>query len=631
MNGSRVMMWANYRRGPSISVPSPYDGDLTIPWWYDKIAMEANNWAENGITDVLFPSPLKTNAGAFPGADGYGPFDDYDIGSKNTTQFGGQATRFGIAEQLRRAVAICHANGLNVFIDDVMHQRMGGNNGVYKYLGSDGKTLNGRFAKTPSCFMGSPPRVPRDPIPDVPDDYAFGDELCPINALPHKYVSDGLIAAGDWLFTTLDADGARLDDMKGMSIEFIKEFVTSGAMKGKWFVGEYASGNRNDTDWWVNQVNYLCSASDFDFHYNMAQVMCNEAGNSSFQMSWLQGRGMIGTMPMNAVPFVESMDSDTDGFATIVNNKILAYALMLGGEGLPLIYVRDYLQEPDCYGLKQGIDNLVWIHQHFANGFTNTLYGDSKTFIFERTGNPGLIVALNNSVWDPSWIYINVQTSFGSNVQLHDYTGHNANDCWTDNNGRVTLATPPGANGLGYACWGVAGVNTPNQVTKRSTTQVFYGAIDLDIGPSINSNLHIGRVWIAKDSPIYINVTMDKASWLPTSNIVWQITDANNDIIDTKLISLVTTSHTDHSTAKIDGWHTLSIVGSDLPIGGSPFKFSITYTATQKFTPPHITSLASTSSMHEDLAQEISLVSESSAKIRQKRQEIKFIKYRRYG
>ena len=169
----------------------------TVPWWYDRISEMARDWASHGVTDVLFPNPLKTNAGAFKGADGYGPYDDYDVGSKVTSQFGGQPTRLGPAEQLRRAIAICRANGLDVFIDHVMHQRMGGHNGVYRYSSATGKD-NGRFPKDPPCFRGNPPRVPQDPVPDVPDDFAFGDELCPINAIPHDYVAQGLIAAGDW-------------------------------------------------------------------------------------------------------------------------------------------------------------------------------------------------------------------------------------------------------------------------------------------------------------------------------------------------------------------------------------------------------------------------------------------------
>lgn len=166
-------------------------------------------------------------------------------------------------------------------------------------------------------------------MPSPPDDYAFGDQLCPVNAHPYHYVWDGLIAASDWLFRTSDADGARLDDMKGMNVGFMKSYMNSGAMKKKWFFGEYASGNRNDTNWWVDQVRGRASALDFDFHYNMVMPMCMDAGSGNFFMGHLAGRGMIGNNPMKAVPFVESMDSDTNGFATVIFNKTLGYAFCL--------------------------------------------------------------------------------------------------------------------------------------------------------------------------------------------------------------------------------------------------------------------------------------------------------------
>jgi alpha-amylase len=573
-------MWANYRRGVGVAVPCPADGDQSVLWWYDKIASMAQHWAALGITDVLFPCPLKTSGGAGRSADGYMPFDDYDIGSKLTTQFGGKPTRFGDDGQLRRAIAICHANGLNALIDVVMHQRGGGHNGVYDYLGSDGKTLNGRFPKRPECFRGLPPRVPEDPVPDPADDYEFGDELCPVNARPKGFVWDGLCKSVDWLFRTLDADGGRLDDMKGMAVPFIKAVVTTGAMRGKWFMGEYASGNRHDTDWWVSQVDALCSALDFDFHYNMVKPMCNGAGSGQFHMGSLAGRGMIGTWPMKAVPFVESMDSDTDGFATIVDNKELGYALLLTGEGLPLIYARDFLQESDCYGLARPISNLVWIHQMLANGSTiPRLTDDPRIYAFERNGDPGLLVALSNDVWNPLWHTVTVQTAFGPHVQLHDYTGHNDADCWTDSAGSVTFGVPPAANGRGYGCWSRAGLNAAIEPTSRATTQVFFGADDLDIASAKNGTQRVGRVWVAKGSPLRCVVAADLAGWSAASSIDALVRGPDGvSRCSCRLIGGTPAIRHDGS-AQHSGWHAVEMQSAGLPSSGTPFELAVRYTA----------------------------------------------------
>lgn len=506
----RVMLWANYRRGPNISVPSPHDGDLTIPWFYDRIASWAQHWAEIGITDVLFPGVLKTNAGDYPGADGYGVWDDYDIGSKDTPQFGGKPTRFGDVDKLLRAIAVCKANGLNVLLDHVMHQRSGGRDGIYNYVGSDGHTLNGRFPKIPSYFRGVPPRVPQDNVPAPGDDFNFGDEFSPVNAEPkmpdgHSVVWHELLNAGDWLFHRTGADGARLDDMKGLNIDFMKAFMRYGAMQGKYFFGEYASGNRDDLNWWVAQIADLSSAADFDFHYNMARDMA-ELSSHGYDMRGLHGRGMVGNNPMKAVPFVESMDSDVNGFATIVDNKILCYALLLTGEGLPQIYIRDYLREPDCYGEQVAIDNLIWCH-------TNLIYGDTKfhwtpdshIYAIERlggNGRPNTLIILNNDVWNPQWHVVTLNLSFGANVEIKDYTGKNDANYWTDQNGQVTVWVPPGANGTGYGVWSVVGINTQAQVIEKTCTQTFFGDIDLDILPLGINPITVGKIWCRMDTQV---------------------------------------------------------------------------------------------------------------------------------
>ncbi len=99
--------------------------------------------------------------------------------------------------------------------------------------------------------------------------------------------------------------------------------------------------------------------------------------------------------------------------------------------------------------------------------------------VYERTGAPNLLVGLNN---DPSngWKTVTVQTGFGANVHLHDYSGHSG-DVWTDGAGKVTIGIPPNHNGFGYVCYSRAGIDKPNAVVRKTTTQVFEGAEDLDI------------------------------------------------------------------------------------------------------------------------------------------------------
>lgn len=147
-----VLLQAFYKKQPGVAVPSPADGDATVPFWWDRLASEANALRQAGFTAVWLPPVLKTASGAGPTADGYGPFDDYDVGSRD--QIGPKGTtftRFGTREELQRCVAILRANGLDVYLDMVEHQRIGDTKPfVFRYPGADGTPDKGRFPKNPS-------------------------------------------------------------------------------------------------------------------------------------------------------------------------------------------------------------------------------------------------------------------------------------------------------------------------------------------------------------------------------------------------------------------------------------------------------------------------------------------------
>jgi alpha-amylase len=576
----RVMLWANFRRSAGTAVPAPYDDNSSPYWWLDRIGSWARSWSRTGFTDILFPNPLKCQGGAGKGCDGYGVFSDFDIGSVN--QQGTKPTRFGDADQLRRAIAICKANGLNVLIDYVPHQRMGGKNGVYRYVSSSGKT-NGRFPKDPGCFSPSapgdtiPPYVHVDPVPDPANNFAFGNPLAPVNSVPKGYVWNGLLEAGDWLFRTTGANGARIDDTKGLNIGFARAWMSYGAMRGKFFFGEYASGNPDDTNWWVSQVDGLSSSFDFGFHYNMAMPMCND---STYDMSRLKNNwnAMLQTNPMKAVPFVESMDSDTNGFATIVFNKLLGYALLLMSEGLPCVYIRDYLKEPDCYGLEDGINNLIWCAQMLAGGSTvPRLTNNPRVYVFERMGwgeAPGCVVALSNDYFWSGWHTVTVQTHFGPNAHLHDFTGHNAQDCWTDSQGRATFGVPPAAGGVGFGVWGPASMQgaVHQAPPPRSALQDFDGADDLDIGPLDRGSKYIGRVWAEANTHI---------SMLMEPNILEGFSTEQR-ITSPGGLTLVSGKSTHvYSKTKERGWHTLYAQMLTGATPTMPFTLHAEYTAPQ--------------------------------------------------
>jgi hypothetical protein len=57
------------------------------------------------------------------------------------------------------------------------------------------------------------------------------------------------------------------------------------------------------------------------------------------------------------------------------------------------------------------------------------LTNNPRVYVFERMGwgeAPGCVVALSNDYFWSGWHTVTVQTHFGPNAHLHDFTGHNA-------------------------------------------------------------------------------------------------------------------------------------------------------------------------------------------------------------
>jgi alpha-amylase len=556
-----VILQAAYRKGanPTVSVPAPNDGNGD-PWWYDRIAMHMASY-RGLFTHVQLPPCHMTIGGPSATSDGYGVYWEYDLGSKN------KPTRFGYLDILRRMCAICYVNGITPLADWVPHQRFGGHNGVYEFATPSGAKM-GRFAKNPGCFRGftqadyAAGRVPEDPVPDAGDDFAFGDELCPIHGKPAGYVQTELIKAGQWLYRTLDLRGCRNDDTKGQAVQAVNAFSGAAPMKRNPCIGEYADGNKDTLAWWLSQVRSNNYAYDFEVKYHL-QNMCNNG--SRWNMAQLQYTGLASKGPewaMRAVTFIENADSDTNGFGAVVFNKVLAYAYILTAEGWPSVYYRDYSPEPGCYGLKPGIDNLLWIHEKLANGGTAWRHTEYQFVVYERQGAPGLLIGLNNDIWG-GWKTVNIQTSFGPNAHLHDYTG-NSGDVWTDGMGRVTVGIPPNDNGHGYVCYSRAGLDGSIPGRHQQTTQMFAGSADLPTPPASQAGTPAGRIWCEKGANVRIHKPDGKPDGEPVHFVV---SDSGGEAIIDRVWE---------GTTKRRGWHEVAAYAATV----TPYEIDITYQAT---------------------------------------------------
>jgi alpha-amylase len=219
-------------------------------------------------------------------------------------------------------------------------------------------------------------------------------------------------------------------------------------------------------------------------------------------------------------------------------------------------------------------------HEHLANGGTVRRYLDDQVIVLNRTGSPGLLSALNFDTWNARTI--SCATSFGPHIQLHDYSGRH-DDIWTDAEGRATFTVPSNAysRGQSYLCFSCAGLDVPNQVTTRATTQAIFGASDLDLMPARNAPTVVGRITAARDTAIAMTIRPDRRGWGAGSAVHVVVTGPHGEAVINRICTGDNTIAEGNAAAA--GEHLITLTGQELPENGSPFEIEVTYTAPQTF------------------------------------------------
>jgi hypothetical protein len=420
--------------------PSDIDGTSNT-CWHDVGSAMCENFADSGGTDVL-TDPLWAGAGL---GNNYDPTCEYLIGQPNRV-------RQGTRETLQRFAAIAKANGLGMHDDLVAAHR----DGPRTHKSPSGQLMP--FPKDKNCFVN--PDVPKDNVAVPSEDFAsfFGEQVSHYSG----YYGDGtgdngrgyprrqLTKALDWLFSALDLQGVRWDNVKSLDPSLIRDVCNAaGAQHKMWGVGEFWSSNVDQLMWYIFGSNTEQNTSLFDFPLAFEiRNFCNNAAR--YNMAKLQYTGLYQRAPYKTVKYVNSHDIDKSA-NRVVFNMLLGYALIMTTEGVPCIYAKDWLHTYGGYGLSGKLANLLWIRRFLAQGTTTWLHSGYNTICYKRNGfgdAPGCVVVLNNNSWaGPE--YIKVQTGW-PNAWLHDYSGHMPN-VRTDWNGWAILGGPKNVNGSGTA------------------------------------------------------------------------------------------------------------------------------------------------------------------------------------
>lgn len=393
-----------------------------------------------GFTHLLLPPPSLGAGGRYS--------DGYDL-KNNYIQ---DNTAFGDAIDLHHLIHSAHTEyHLAVGLDLTLHQYGGYPNQIYP---------TPPFPKDPGCFAAGIGQIPRpgnvtaDSVPDMAGNYPDGD-LAAYDQ-PNRYMWTKTIEWAQWLVKTFGYDFIRIDEAKGLHAPFVKALLESPGLEHTFAFGEYSDGNPDALSGYVNYwMGRRVSVLDFTFKYNVGDI-CNNAGRQ--WMGNMASNAYAIHDSMKAVTFVESHDSDNSPGQQVIWNKILGYAFMLTYPGVPMVYYRDWANDPYCYDLKKRINNLMWIHEHLAQGdFVPRIYNDPQVFAHERTGYgqaPGCVCFFNNDPYNER--VATSATKLWPGTRMHEYTGNGgyANDRWVDNHNNLTVTIPRNTNGLGFVIYG---------------------------------------------------------------------------------------------------------------------------------------------------------------------------------
>ncbi|OAB47245.1 alpha-amylase [Paenibacillus antarcticus] len=394
---------------------------------WNRLRDSVSELKEKGITTVWIPPVTK---GQSDKDTGYGTYDLYDLGEFD--QKGSVRTKYGTKQELVDAITACHDHGLAVYVDLVMNHKAGADETEkIKVIEVDGEnrtkdiskpfeieawtkfTFPGRGDKYSSFkwnaehFNGTDydARNSRNGVfrilgenkhwnENVDNEFGNYDYLMFANIdYNHPQVKKEMISWGKWLANTLSCNGYRLDAIKHINHDFIKEFATE-MMKERgedfYMVGEFWNPELSECQQFLDTIDYKIDLFDVSLHYKLRAA--SEAGKS-FDLRTIFKDTLVSSHPQNSVTFVDNHDSQPhEALESWVKDwfKQSAYALiLLRQDGYPVVFYGDYYgiggSEPQA-GKQAAIDPLLYARYHKAYGKQEDYFDHPNTIGWVRQG-----------------------------------------------------------------------------------------------------------------------------------------------------------------------------------------------------------------------------------------------------
>jgi len=454
-----------------------------------------------GFTAAWLPPATKCSLGKE--GRGYDVYDLYDLGEFD--QKDGIPTRYGTKDEYLNAINKAHEAGISVYADIVLNHRMGGDeeekitvHGVneenrnetttdpmevsactkFTYPGRQGKYSD--FIWDYQCFSGID--VIKKDGEEIKGVFKIHNEYGTewTDAVSHQFGNYDYLMGADveyrnphvvqelknwikWYLDTTKVDGMRLDALKHLSSDFLKDWITyikTELNPDCYVLGEFWKDEAEKISYFSDKMEDLISCFDAPLHYNF--FTASKEGKDYDLTQILKG-SFLEKKPVFSVSFVENHDTQKlQALESAVQDwfKPLAYAIILLSEDAypcvfyPDLFGAEYTDEKDGEEIKivmpkvEVLPSLLQARQQFAHGEQVNYFDHANCIAWVRKGsqeNSGCVVIISNS--DEGFKEIHLGTE-NANSKYIDVLKQRDHEIVTDGNGKATFWVNPGSVSL---------------------------------------------------------------------------------------------------------------------------------------------------------------------------------------
>ncbi|EPE63244.1 alpha-amylase [Exiguobacterium sp. S17] len=396
---------------------------------WKRLKERASKLKKAGITALWLPPVTK---GQSDKDTGYGVYDLYDLGEFD--QKGTVATKYGTKQELLEATKHAQELGMQVYMDVVLNHKAGADatekfdvlevdsedrtkvlseepfeiEGWTKF---DYKARNNKYSSFKwnfHHFNGTDYDAASEHSgiffilgdnkkwnDNVDSEFGVYDYLMFANIdYHHPEVREEVLSWGKWFIEETKCDGFRLDAIKHINYDFVKEF--SQAMedeKGENFylVGEFWKSELEDCRAFLDNIDYHVDLFDVPLHYNLQRASIEGA---SFDLRTIFDDTLVQSHPRHSVTFVDNHDSQpSEALESWVGDwfKQSAYGLiLLRQDGYPCVFYGDYYGIGGPHpieGKKQAIDPLLYARREKAYGQQDDYFDNEHVIGWVRHGS----------------------------------------------------------------------------------------------------------------------------------------------------------------------------------------------------------------------------------------------------